>query len=81
MIKLTLPIDMPNSCYDCPFDYDNIGCMAIVDYDEGSFDRLDDLFFDENTDRLPNCPLEEVPEESDCGVKYHGVSLSEIVGT
>lgn len=57
MIQLTMPIDMPESCFDCPFDYDNIGCMAIVGYEEGTFAEYYDKGFEETKNRLPNCPL------------------------
>jgi len=60
MIQLTMPIDMPESCYGCPFDYDNIRCMAIIGYEEGSFDKYYNKGFKENGNRLPNCPLKAV---------------------
>ena len=58
MIQLRLSMDMPKACSKCPFDYDNIGCMAIED-EGGAFWKYKNGLA-EDTERLPNCPLEEV---------------------
>lgn len=50
-------IKMPKCCADCPCFYDFISCQAL-------FDGTDDFSmsgFDEFKERLPNCPLIEVP--------------------
>ena len=50
-------IKMPKCCADCPCFYDFISCQAL-------FDGTDDFSmsgFDEFKERLPNCPLAEVP--------------------
>ena len=50
-------IKMPKCCADCPCFYDFISCQAL-------FDGTDDFSmsgFDEFKERLPNCPLVEVP--------------------
>lgn len=60
MIQLRTQIDMPEACIDCPFDYDSLGCMAI-EGDDGSFSNYKNGLA-EDTERLPNCPLEEIIE-------------------
>lgn len=57
MSVLIKGIKMPKCCADCPCFYDFISCQAL-------FDGTDDFSmsgFDEFKERLPNCPLVEVP--------------------
>lgn len=58
MIRLTLNIDMPKNCIECPFNYDCLFCIAAT---EGERDLL---YEDEYYIRREEwCPLEEVKQE------------------
>ena len=57
MIRLTLNIDMPENCMDCPFNCECMFCLATEDNREL-------LYEDEYYIRREKwCPLEEVKQE------------------
>ena len=51
---IQIDMDMPATCYDCPFCYDLITC-SLVSGEEFDFEISDEQ-------RMPYCPLKEVPE-------------------
>ena len=60
--KAILIIDMPDSCAECPLNYDMIYCNCMDDGDLLYFNRDTgvswyDLGIDTTKQRLPNCPL------------------------
>lgn len=57
MSVLIKGIKMPKCCADCPCFYDFISCQALSD----GTDDFSASEFDEFKERLPNCPLVEVP--------------------
>lgn len=57
MSVLIKGIKMPKCCADCPCFYDFISCQALSDGTED----FSASGFDEFRERLPNCPLVEVP--------------------
>ena len=52
---------MPNACADCPLNYDMMACS--VTGTQWWSDRFVILDFDEHNERLPDCPLVELPEK------------------
>lgn len=69
MSVLVKNMDMPHSCYDCPFiqeirwdAWDSIDVLCALDafqYDEVE-DRMDEIAEKLKEGRSPCCPLEEV---------------------
>ena len=51
---------MPKNCSDCPLEYDQMRC-SVAGYSWYEQDCLD-IGFDPNKDRLPDCPLVELPK-------------------
>lgn len=51
---IQIDMDMPATCYDCPFCYDLITC-SLVNGKEFDFEISDEQ-------RMPYCPLKEVPD-------------------
>ena len=59
MSKAILIIEMPDRCYDCPLNYDSIGCRA----DSKCLVDFSDLEFDESKEKHKNCPLKPIPKQ------------------
>lgn len=60
MIQVDLP--MPEACDVCPFNYDFIGCRAIIDDAWEKYGDDWNVNVCERTDRPDYCPLREVKE-------------------
>lgn len=64
---ILLNMKMPESCEDCPFNYDQQECCASYDIGMIFFDqyrqKLFGEYFAENSGkRHPRCPMKEVKE-------------------
>lgn len=60
MSVLIKGIEMPNNCSECNFEYDQMRCQ-VTGYNWYDQEYLD-IGFDPNIERLPECPLAELPE-------------------
>lgn len=70
MSVLIKDMQMPDNCSECQLEYDQMMCpIAGRWYEQSNLD----IGFDPNKDRLPECPLVELPE-------HHGdlVDVNEI---
>lgn len=67
MAILIPKMEMPESCIDCPCQYDFISCQVlekgILFNEEGQY--LPDIGIDPYEQRLPECPLIEVIEKDE----------------
>ena len=59
MSILVKGVKMPRCCEVCPFNYDYYRCEALGD----RFDDREEI--DMETQRLPDCPLVEMPSRAD----------------
>lgn len=59
MSILVKGVKMPRCCEVCPFNYDYYRCEALGD----KFDDREEI--DMETQRLPDCPLVEMPSRAD----------------
>ena len=52
-------MEMPTNCADCPLNYDQMACA--VTWTRWWSDSMVIMNFDSDKERMPNCPLIEVP--------------------
>ena len=52
-------MEMPTNCADCPLNYDQMACA--VTWTRWWSDSMMIMNFDSDKERMPNCPLIEVP--------------------
>ena len=52
-------MEMPTNCADCPLNYDQMACA--VTWTRWWSDSMVIINFDSDKERMPNCPLIEVP--------------------
>ena len=68
MALLIMGLDMPQSCSDCPCEYDNMRCQVTgesffwMDEGWGVPGKPRNDLFDFTKERLPSCPLAYVKE-------------------
>ena len=56
MGMIQIDMEMPATCYDCPFCHDCCSC-CLVENSEFDFEICDEQ-------RMPYCPLKEVPDNA-----------------
>ena len=59
MSVLIKGMEMPTNCADCPLNYDQMACA--VTWTRWWSDSMVIMNFDSDKERMPNCPLIEVP--------------------
>ena len=59
MSVLIKNMEMPTNCADCPLNYDQMACA--VTWTRWWSDSMVIMNFDSDKERMPNCPLIEVP--------------------
>ena len=59
MSVLIKGMEMPTNCADCPLNYDQMACA--VTWTRWWSDSMVIMNFDSDNERMPNCPLIEVP--------------------
>ena len=59
MSVLIKGMEMPTNCADCPLNYDQMTCA--VTWTRWWSDSMVIMNFDSDKERMPNCPLIEVP--------------------
>ena len=62
MSVLVKGMKMPEGCFECKFQYDYMCCLATGKYWFGSPELPD---FNAEAERLPDCPLVEIPKHGD----------------
>ena len=59
MSVLIKNMEMPTNCADCPLNYDQMACA--VTWTRWWSDSMVIMNFDSDKERMPNCPLIEIP--------------------